>query len=194
MHYFSLILANQNPGFLFQPIRIQYYLIFVFRVHYLYFAILLAGLTFFVATVISFLTPPLDRKFVSFIDFSISSFIDLIQTLRLTWWTRFSTAKRRDYEEISKSHKRARHIKEPEKYEDPDKTLAINESMWLISDDSSPQPFQIINLNLIFFRSKLLCQVVRRRWSNSTSFDRGTNWRNEKNERKLRSAWSNQRK
>ena len=35
---------------------------------------------------------------------------------------------RRDFEAISKSHKRARHEKDPEKFDDPDKPTAVNES------------------------------------------------------------------
>ena len=59
--------------------------LFILRVHYLYFAILLAGITFIIVTIISFLTPSLDKKY----------------QIRLTWWTRYNTAERADYEIIS---------------------------------------------------------------------------------------------
>jgi len=85
---------------------------FILRVHYLYFAILLAFLSFVVATVISFLTPPLEKKY----------------TLRLTWWTRFSTAKRADFEATSHAHKKARFEKNPDNNDDPDAPPKINQN------------------------------------------------------------------
>ena len=48
--------------------------------------------------------------------------------VRLTWWSRFSKAKRADYEEISQAHKKARFEKNPEKYTDPNAPPEINES------------------------------------------------------------------
>ena len=56
-----------------------------------------------------------------------------IKIVRLTWWSRFSKAKRADYEKISQAHKKARHEKNPEKYLDPDATPEINESKFLSS-------------------------------------------------------------
>ena len=56
-----------------------------------------------------------------------------MKIVRLTWWSRFSKAKRADYEKISQAHKKARHEKNPEKYSDPDATPEINESKFLSS-------------------------------------------------------------
>ena len=78
---------------------------FILGVHYLYFAILLAGITFIIAAAVSLLTPPINRRYL----------------LRLTWWTRFSTAKRRDIEAESIERKRKKHQMDPETFPDPDK-------------------------------------------------------------------------
>jgi len=59
---------------------------FLLSIHYLYFAIILAGITVIITGAISLMSPPIERRFL----------------YRLTWWTRFSTAKRGDIEEISK--------------------------------------------------------------------------------------------
>ena len=59
---------------------------FILGVHYLYFAIILATITVIITGAISLMSPPIERRFL----------------YRLTWWTRFSTAKRGDIEEISK--------------------------------------------------------------------------------------------
>ena len=56
-----------------------------------------------------------------------------MKIVRLTWWSRFSKAKRADYEKISQAHKKARHEKNPEKYSDPDATPEINESKFFSS-------------------------------------------------------------
>jgi len=85
---------------------------FILKVHYLYFGILLAFITLVVTTFVSLMTPRLDRKYI----------------VRLTWWSRFSKAKRADYEKISQAHKKARFEKNPEKYADPNAPPEVNEN------------------------------------------------------------------
>ena len=87
--------------------------IFILSVHYLYFAIILAGITVIITGIISLLSPPIDRKFL----------------YRLTWWSRFSTAKRNDIDEISKEKKRRKYQIDPEKYPDPDAPPENTEGM-----------------------------------------------------------------
>ena len=52
---------------------------FILRVHYLYFAILLAGITFIISAAVSLLTPPINRRYLLRPElenkFSISSFL-----------------------------------------------------------------------------------------------------------------------
>ena len=101
---------------------------FILKVHYLYFGILLAFITLVVTTFVSLMTPRLDRKYVS----TASSISILgnsnVKIVRLTWWSRFSKAKRADYEKISQAHKKARFEKNPEKYADPNAPPEVNES------------------------------------------------------------------
>ena len=66
--------------------------VFVIGVHYLYFGILLAAITVVISASISLLTPPINRRYL----------------YRLTWWTRFSTAKRLDIEIESSDRKNRR--------------------------------------------------------------------------------------
>ena len=80
---------------------------FILSVHYLYFAIILAGITGIICGFISLMTPPIDQKLL----------------YRLTWWTRFSTAKRVDIEEISNDRKRRKFQVDPEKFPNPDIVL-----------------------------------------------------------------------
>ena len=90
---------------------------YLLSVHYLYFALLLAGITVIIVTTVSLLTPAIDRRYL----------------YRLTWWTRYTTAKRLDYEAVSQDHKSRRHQKDPEKYDDPYSTPEINESKLIYS-------------------------------------------------------------
>ena len=85
---------------------------FILGVHYLYFAILLAGITVVIAGSVSLLTPPIDRRYL----------------YRLTWWSRFTTAKRLDVEAESIARKRQKHKLNPEKFPDPDREDDVNET------------------------------------------------------------------
>ena len=76
---------------------------YILEIHYLYFAILLAGISAIIVASISLLTPPIERHYI----------------YRLTWWSRFSTAKRTDIEKESKNRKLQRHKLDPEKFDDP---------------------------------------------------------------------------
>ena len=53
----------------------------------------------------------------------------------MTWWTRFSTAKRADFEATSYAHKKARYEKNPDKHDDPDAPPKINESKLHLYDN-----------------------------------------------------------
>ena len=78
--------------------------LFILRIHYLYFALILTLITSIVIMVVSLLTPPLDPRYL----------------VRLTWWSRFSTGKRKDYDKVSKQHKIARFESDPNKFKHPD--------------------------------------------------------------------------
>ena len=92
--------------------------LFILRIHYLYFALVLTGVTSLVIVVVSLLTPPLDPRYL----------------IRLTWWSRFSRAERKDYDAVSRSHKIARFSADPEEFKHPD-TAAVDkdgELAWCI--------------------------------------------------------------
>ena len=78
--------------------------LFILRIHYLYFALILTLITSIVIMVVSLLTPPLDPRYL----------------VRLTWWSRFSKGKRKDYDKVSRQHKIARFESNPNKFKHPD--------------------------------------------------------------------------